>query len=296
MLPMEIGYSVDRTRVPNASLKILQRLGKTLIRDKPEVLTPSIAMSLNRLIAQVEEVDAALIDRFRAVNPQLIASEMEFDRSTDMAWVWLRRLLEGWRDLGSHPGLAALAPELQGQANLAGLRKRAETARSLHERLFGAEGTAWVMSSFIEQSQTMATILGVIKADGLRGDLDAVIGPELPLLLETLQIQYETMVSTRMSREAGPAENLRTLRAKLRWWIDHYKNAVESLRDPDDPKSFEMVDRALRSLILLSQRTTSGATSQEIDELLDEELVELEVPANSPESPEAAALLDAVAG
>lgn len=286
---MEIGYSVDRTRVPNASLKILQRLGKTLIRDKLEVMNPTIAASLARLIAQVDEVDAALIDRFRAVNPQLIASEMDFDRATDMAWVWLRRLLEGWRDLGSHPGLAALPPALQAQANLESLRKRAETARSLHERLFGAEGTAWVMSSFVEQSQTMATILGVIKADDLRGELEATIGPELPLLLETLQIQYESMVSARMSREAGPAENLQTLRAKLRWWIDHYRNAVESLRDPDDPKSFEMVDRALRSLILLSQRAANGVTAQEIGELPDDDLVELEFP---PDPPEAPALLE----
>jgi hypothetical protein len=284
---MEISYSVDRTRVPNVSLKILQRLGKTLIRDKPEVLYPSIAMSLERLNIQVQEVDVALIERFRSVNPQVIASEMEFDRSTDMAWVWLRRLLEGWRDLGSHPGLAALPPELQAIANLPGLRKRAEAARILHDRLFGAEGTGWVMSSFIEQSQTMATILGVIEADDLRSDLDAVVGPELPLLIEAMQIHYEAMVSTRMSREAGPAENLHTMRAKLRWWIDHYKSAVESLRDPEDPKTFELVDRALRSLILLSQRTANGATSQEIDELLDEELVELELPP---------ATLDAAAG
>jgi hypothetical protein len=289
MSPMEIGYSVDRTRVPNVSLKILQRLGKTLIRDKPEVLNPSIAKSLERLTAQVDEVDIALIDRFRSVNPQLIASEMEFDRATDMGWVWLRKLLEGWRELGSHPGLAAMSPELQNKANLSGLRKRAEMAASLHERLFGAEGTAWVMSSFIEQSQSMATILGVIAADDLRGDLDVAVGPELPLLLETMQIQYEEMVSTRMSREAGPAANLHTLRTKLRWWIDHYKNAVETLRDPDDPKTFEMVDRALRSLILLSQRTANGATTQDIDELLDEDLVELELPSAPPESPEAVA-------
>jgi hypothetical protein len=286
---MEIGYSVDRTRVPNVTLKILQRLGKTLIRDKPEVLNPTIAKSLERLSAQVDEVDAALIERFRSINPQLIASEMEFDRATDMGWVWLRKLLEGWRELGSHPGLSAMSPELQNKANLSGLRKRAETAGSLHERLFGAEGTAWVMSSFIEQSQSMATILGVIAADDLRGDLEAVAGPELPLLLETMQIQYEEMVSTRMSREAGPAENLHKLRSKLRWWIDHYKNAVETLRDPDDPKTFEIVDRALRSLILLSQRTANGATTQEIDELLDEDLVELELPSAPPESPDAVA-------
>jgi hypothetical protein len=126
------------------------------------------------------------------------------------------------------------------------------------------------MSSFIEQCETMATILGIIEADGLRDDLESVAGPELPLLIQYMQVHYAAMVTTRMSRETGPVENFRVLRTKLRWWIDHYKNTVESLRDPDDPKTFEVVDRALRSLILLSQRTGNGAVAPDLGDVLDE--------------------------
>jgi hypothetical protein len=271
MMPaMDHAYSIDRIRVPNVSLKVLNLLGKTLIRDKPELMNPSIAASLDRLATQVAEVDAAMMQRFREVNPQVLASEAEFDRAADAAWVWLRKLLEGWRDIGVHPGLAALPPDLQVKVGLPKLREKAERARDLHERLFGAEGTNWVMSSFIEQCETMATILGVIEADGLRDDLESVAGPELPLLIQYMQVHYAAMVTTRMSRETGPVENFRVLRTKLRWWIDHYKNTVESLRDPDDPKTFEVVDRALRSLILLSQRTGNGAVAPDLGDVLDE--------------------------
>lgn len=294
---MQQSYSIERARVPNAALKILQRLGKTLIRDKPDITNPTIEASHGKLNGQIEIIDAALIGRFREINPELLASEIEFDRSADITWVWLRKLLEGWRDLGTHPGFNALPPELQDTIALPALRVRGEQARKLHERLFGADGTNWVMSSFIEQSQTMATILGMIEADGLRPELEVVVGPELPLLLETLQLHYEDMVATRMSRENRPGDNLRELRAKLRWRIDHYKGTVESLADPDDPKSYEVVERALRSLVLLNQRMSTGGTVAEVDGMLDGDFVALDLPSEDNglfEAPaDAPALLDA---
>ena len=269
--------SLDRIRTPNVALTVFQRLAKTLIRDKPKISNEGIDLSLAKLEAQVQITDVALVERFREVNPQLIAGEIEFDRGGDINWIWLRKLLEGWRDAWAHPGLDVLPPALQAKVNLPAMRARAEQARKLHDRLFGAGGTNWVMSSFIEQSQTMATILNVIQADGLREELAAVVGPEQVLLLETIQIHYEDMVSARMSRENRPTDNFNDLRASLRWRIDHYKGAVEVLRDPDEPASFLVVERALRSLILLSQRIASGATTQEIDELVDGELVELDL-------------------
>ncbi|KIG14770.1 hypothetical protein DB30_06356 [Enhygromyxa salina] len=229
-------------------------------------------------------VDAALIGRFREINPQVLASEIEFDRAADVSWVWLRKLLEGWRDVLSHPGLNALPPALQATVDLPALRVRAKQARSLHERLFGADGTAWVMSSFIEQSQTMATILGMIEADGLRKDLEAVVGPALPLLLTTMQVHYEDMVAERMSRENRPGDDFRELRTQLRWRIDHYKGAVESLADPDEPESYDIVNRALRSLVLINQRMSAGGTSEEIDESLDGDFVELDL--SDPDEPD----------
>jgi hypothetical protein len=162
------------------------------------------------------------------------------------------------------------------QAGLPALRTKAELARRLHERLFGAVGTNWISASFIEQSETMGTILRVIEQDQLQADLTAVVGDELPKLLGIMQIQYEDMVSARMSRERGPSENLRVLRERLRFRLNHYKTAVEMLRDPDDPKSYDIVSHALRSLVLLNERVSSGASTQEIEEFADAELVDLD--------------------
>jgi hypothetical protein len=147
----------------------------------------------------------------------------------------------------------------------------------------------------------MATILGMIEADGLRPELEAVVGPELPRLLETMQVHYENMVATRMSRENRPGDNLRELRAKLRWRIDHYKGAVESLLDPDDPKSYEIVERALRSLVLLNERMSTGGTVEEVDDMddmddmddIDGDFVPLDLPNEDDPPLEAPALLDA---
>jgi hypothetical protein len=271
---MENGYAIERVRVPNASLKVLHRLGKTLVHDKPDITNPTIDISIDNLSKEITVAGTAMIGRFREFNPLLIAGEVDFDRSVDTVWIWVRRTIEAWRDIASHPGLGVLPPDLQDQVKLPALRAKGELAKKLHNRLFGADGTNWVKSSFIEQSQTMATILGVVEADGLREDLESIIGPDLMLLIETMQIQYEAMVSARMSREGRSSDNFRTLRAKLRWRIDHYKNAVESLRDPDKPQTYEVVERSLRSLILLSQRMTNGGSDQDTDESTDDEEID----------------------
>lgn len=269
-------WTLERARIPNVPLKTLQRLSKTLIRDKPVPATPYIDESCERLEAQVAETDIALAKRFRETNPTFVASEVEFDRAADAAWIWLRRLLEGWRDVYGHPGFDALPFDLQQQLDLPKLRARADQARILHDRLFGVTGTNWTTTSFIEQSETMATILRVIKADDLGDELTEVVGDELPELLETLQVHYEDMVSARMRRDRGPADNLRVLRERLRFRLDHYKNAVESLRDPDQPSTQDIVAQALRALTMLNQRLLSGASAAEIEEFADAELVDLE--------------------
>lgn len=273
---MTISYSIDNTAVPNAALKILQRLAKTLRRDTPKKTNDAIELSAARLDEFIAVVRLALMGRFREINPKIIATETEFDRGVDINWVWMRKLLEGWRDAFGHPGLDALPPKLQEAVNLPALRHKARLAGDLHDRLFGAEGTVWVMSNWMVQSETMGTILDVIEDDELAKDLATVVGEELPRLLFGMQEHYEDIVAGRMSRELSPNDNFNELRAQMRWHIDHYKSALETLRDPKDPETFAIVERALRSLKFLIQHARTGVSTEELEELIKDEFVELE--------------------
>src|SRR5690606_1109444 len=124
---------------------------KTLLRDQPEQTNVVIEAAADKLRGCIAEVDAALTSRVRETNPEIIAGEVEFDRATDAQWIWLRKLLEGWAAAFGHPGLNGLSKERQAKADLPKLRQRAERARKLHERLFGAEGTNWAQRAYIEQ-------------------------------------------------------------------------------------------------------------------------------------------------
>jgi hypothetical protein len=272
-------YALERTAIPNASLKLLTRLAKTLLKDKSETTNAVIDKAAVRLASCIIEVETAITARIRELNPELVANEGDFDRATDTLWIWLRKLLEGWAAALGHTGLTALSQELQAKADLPALRLRSERARKLHERLFGAEGTSWTQRAYAEQVESMAALLRLIDEDELTAELEFVAGPELPKLLTICQIQYEQMVGDRMSRATSMTDDFRELRAKLRWKIDRYKNAVETLLDDEDPTSDDIVETALRSLILLNQRMakTSGAATLD-EELLGEGLVEFDPP------------------
>jgi hypothetical protein len=267
-------YALDRITVPYLSLKILTRLGKTLLEDKPDPPNPVIEDAASKLELCLVEVDKALTARVREINPEIIAGEVEFDRATDTQWIWLRKLLEGFALAFGHPGLAALPEELQTKANLPALRLKAERARKLHDRLFGAEGTNWAQKAYIEQVESMAALLRLIEEDGLGEELESIVGLDLPRLLDVCQVHYEHMVSERMIRSGSLHNDFQELRAKLRWKIDRYRNAVETLLDDEDPDSYELVDHALRSLILINQRMNKGSEGELDDELLGDELGE----------------------
>ena len=98
--------------------------------------------------------------------------------------------------------------------------------------------------------------------------------PLLPLL-QACQAQYEEMVSERMRRETGFEQDFRELRGRLRWLIDRYKIAVETLYDEDDPKSGEQVSQALRALIMLSAHMARSPAAP-LDEVLEGALVDAE--------------------
>ena len=258
----------QRLTVPNVAVVVLQRLGRTLEREAPAEPPAFVTDKLGAMVEVLDRIDLALAVRFRENKPQSSGLEQLFEGATDTSWIFFRKQLEGIRDTYGHPGLRALPTHLQTKVGLDALRERAERAASLHERLFGAAGTGWVRSSWVEQAQTMATILRVIEDDGLTEELELVLGPELPLLLRGLQQHYDELVAARMTR-VKHREDFRELRGLLRWHIERYKSAVELMYTPGELGSAELVERALRPLAMLNQRVRRTSNVAELDELLD---------------------------
>jgi hypothetical protein len=243
-------------------------MAKTLLRDQPAAENAMIKAASVKLAAHVAQVDKALSARVRAKNPAVVAREIDFDRAVDTSWMFLRRLLELCALAFGHEGLGHLAPERQAQLNLPQLRKLAALAQSLHEQLFAAEGTAFTQASFAIQAESMAAILRIIDEDQLEAGIVEVVGQPLLLALRICQAQYEELVDDRMRRDVGFDDDFRALRARLRWLLDRYKAAIETLYDEDQPKTWVIIEAALRSLILLSAQMARGP--QELDPELDD--------------------------
>ena len=119
----------------------------------------------------------------------------------------------------------------------------------------------------------MAAVLRIIKEDQLNEQIQTVFTPLILPVLETCQQQYEELVSNRMRREIGVVQDFRELRGRLRWLIGRYKSAVETLYDEDKPDTYDIVEDALRSLIMVSAHM-SRSGSQVISEELDLALVD----------------------
>lgn len=267
-------YALELSRLPNASLKIMQRLAKTLRRELPAQTNVVIETAATRLDQLTERIDAVLMARFVESNPELVASEVSFDRSVDGLWVMLRELLEARRAY-AHPGLDALPPELAEAVDLEARRKEARTAERVWNRLFAAAGTTFTQARFIVQVESMATLLRVLGQDDLRAELVGVVGQGPIKLIEGCQTHYEAMVDDRLHRQSGASENLNDLRSELRWGLVAYVQAVQSLFDPAKPETAEIVLDALRPILVL--REELGRVSSE-DELVLDDFVELELP------------------
>ena len=273
----------ERPKIPNSSLPILLRLAKTLLHGRPtgEQADPIVDKAAARLAAMVADADRALSDRLRESNAGLQAIEVEFDRAVDKSWVWLRVLLEGYRDAFGHAGLDALPEPLAAQADLAELRRLAALAGRLHSILFSAEGTKWVTKGWQVQAEASATLLRLIEEDDLAGELEQIAGPKILGLLRAAQVHYEDIANARLRRSKGRRDDFHELRAKLRWHIDRYRAAVETLYDLEDPRSFAIVDEALRPLDRLVAKLRAGASSAQVEALADEEFVVLELPSTA---------------
>jgi hypothetical protein len=170
-----------------------------------------------------------------------------------------------------HEGLDALTPERAAMLDLPQLRKLAALAQSLHAQLFAADGTAFTQAPFAVQAESMAALLRIIDEDKLAGSIVAVAGKSLLMALQICQTQYEELVDDRMRRDVGWDEDFRALRSRLRWLIDRYKAAVETLHDEDQPQTWVTIETALRSLLMLSTHMTrsSHVLDATLDEVLD---------------------------
>jgi hypothetical protein len=269
-------YALDLARLPNVSLKILQRLAKTLRRDTPDSSNAVVEAAAADLDEHIATVDAALAERVVAENPQVEVSEIEFDHAVDRLWIALRRILEE-KQTYLLPGLGALPPKRAQECDLPARREEGTKARKLWERLFAAEGTKFTRSGFILQAETMAALLRMLEREQLRAELEAVVGADLVRTIEACQIHYEDVVSDRLSRQSGYAHDFRELRNQLRWGLVAYVQAVHSLYSPKQPKSEALVLDALRAVINLRDQISQAGGEVELDELL-EDLVELELP------------------
>ena len=277
-------YALELTRLPTTSVKVLLRLAKTLLRDKPAQTNQVILTAAERLEAMIGRVNKALVARLIALNPELIASEVEFDRAVDALWLMLRRSLE-LRTAYANPGLDALSEELAAQADLPGAREEAREAARLWSRLFASDGTSFTRSSYVVQAESMATLLNLIAQEQLREGLVAVVGARPVELLEACQQQYETMIAERLNRKSGASENLNELRSELRWAIVAYVQAVHSLYDPAAPESAQLVLDALRPILVMREAVARTSASGGGEPLLEGfvELDELAEPEPSPE-------------
>lgn len=272
-------FALELTRIPRSSLKILMRLAKTLRRDTPKQSNQVIVEAAKELDGQIEFTHKAVIARILAANPDLSASEVEFDWAVDALWMLLSRGLEGEQVYG-HRGLSKLSDERAKAVDLPALREHAESARRIHNVLFGSMNMVeLVRARFIEQVESMSEVLGVIEDQQLEDDLEVLVGPRILPLLQVCQQQYEEMVDGRLSRERGAAINLAILRSDLRVYVQNYASAVHSLYRPSKPETGELVLESLRPILTLRELANQpGASSGEVLEEQLEGFVELDLP------------------
>jgi hypothetical protein len=122
--------------------------------------------------------------------------------------------------------------------DLEGAHERAERARVLFARVFGSTSVAdLVKSSFVEQAESPAAILRLIDEQGLREELEDIVGSQLMRTLDACQVEYEDMVDERLRRRQGMAQDHRQLLGQLRWNLVAYVNAVQSLYRPSKPET-----------------------------------------------------------
>jgi hypothetical protein len=250
-------------RTPRLSVMRALALGRALLELRPESGSSQLDRIADKLERLVSEGEATLTTRRRESIPADHAIEITLDGAADALWTTLRNGLDHW-SVFEHPGLVGML-QAHGRRSstavaLAQARKKAERARELSGRLFGADGLAFLRLPYPEQALSMASILRLIEEDGLAPSIDALAGPEVMVALVACQVQYEAMVKTRMSRVGRKSAHLGQLRGKLQRAIARYTNAVLTLLDEDEPESLDVVLTALQPVEVLRARVSRGTS------------------------------------
>lgn len=277
VFPMNI-HALELTRLPNVTVHLTLRLAKTLLRDRAqgEQSTPRIDQAAKDLEEQVELASDALIARTLRLSPEVLATELAFDRAVDALWFALERQLEHPR-VYAHDGLDYLPAELAEAIDLEGGRARAAEAALLQEQVFGPQRIHdMVKRPMVEQVESTQLVLRNIEQLDLRGRLEALVGARLLDTLEACQKHYELMIDQRLRRQHGQNIDLRVVRQELRWAISEYANAIVSVYRRKQPETGEWVLAKLQPILTLRQTVTRVQTPGELEDAL-EDFVELEL-------------------
>lgn len=241
-------------------------LSRALLEQRPTDASSQIDRIADKLEQVVSDGEVMLTMRRREAAPTDHFSEVLLDALTDSLWSTLRTRLDGW-SVFEHRAMAGV---LQAHAKrsatgvaLALARKKAERARDVSGRLFGAEGLAFIRLPYPAQARSMASILRLIEEDGLTPAIDELAGPELMVGLIACQAQYEAMVTARMSRSDRKSGHFGVLGGKLRRLLARYVNAVLTLLDEDEPESLAVVLTALQPIAVFRAQGSRGASRPE---------------------------------
>lgn len=272
-------HALELTRLPNVNAHLTLRLAKTLLRDRAqgEESSPRIDQAAEDLEEQVELASDALIARTLRLSPEQVATELAFDLAVDALWFALERQLEHPR-VYAHDGLDYLPAELAAAIDLEGARAQAAEAAKLQELVFGPLRVhEMVKRPMVEQVESTQLVLRNIEQLGLRGRLEALVGPRLLDTLTACQKHYEAMIDGRLRRhKQGEEVNLRQVRQELRWALSEYANAIVSVYRRKQPETGEWVLAKLRPILTLRQTMARVASPGELDDAL-EDFVELEL-------------------
>lgn len=237
---------------PRLSTEGVVALARALVDSQPHEAPAHAANTGKKLKRLVSEAESALTERRREAPSADGPAEVLLDQATDGLWVALRDRLAAWAAF-EHPSLDALLPKGKakaspGRSSLAAARKRAVRARKLSERVFGAEGLAFLRLPYAEQAEATAALLRFLEEDELVAELQELAGEELVTTLFLVQERYEAMVAGRAVREDARSVDLGELRNKLLRAISAHASAWLSTVDDDEPDSLEPVVAALRPI------------------------------------------------
>jgi hypothetical protein len=272
-------------------LDILEVLAlcRALLELRPKGMSAQLDRIADKLALLVAEGEAMLTARRRESVPTDHSFELWLDALADSLWSLLRNRLDGWGAFERR----AMASLLQAHAKRSAIAialslacKKAERARALSTRLFGAEGLAFIRLPYPAQARSMASLLRLIEEDRLASDIDELAGPEVMIALVACQGQYEAMVKDRMSRAERRSAHFGILGGKLRRLLARYVNAVLTLLDEDDPESLDVVVTALQPIEVLRTQLGRGVSRSQAEaeeSVEDEELTEDEEPAEDEE-------------